>query len=88
MTETTRSQKAKTVMPGAPLGPFQPPVLTGDETVDEVVEAHPGLRLALMSYGLCTCCSGNLSLRQTAAARGVPLGVVLADLEQELAKGA
>lgn len=70
------------------MGPFTPPVLTGDETVDEVIQSHPSLRLPLMSYGLCTCCSGNLTLRQTAAARGIPLDVVLTDLEGELAKGA
>ncbi len=88
MTETPRPPKVKQVMPGAPMGPFQPPVLTGEETVDEVIQKHPGLRLAMMSYGLCTCCSGGLTLRQTAAARGIPLGVILADLERELAKGA
>ena len=63
-------------------------MLTGDETVDSVLTEHPGLQLAMMSYGLCTCCSGSLPLRQTAAARGVPLDVILADLEGELAKGA
>ena len=71
-----------------PLGPFTAPRLTGDETVDEIITTHPGLRLPMMSYGLCTCCSGGLTLKQTAAARGIPIGVVLEDLERELAKGA
>ncbi len=88
MTEIRATPKPKRALPGAPLGPFTTPVLTGDETVDQVIETHPALRLAMMSYGLCTCCSGGLTLRQTAAARGIPLGVILADLERELAKGA
>lgn len=88
MTETRTAPKPKRSVPGAPMGPFTPPVLTGDETVDDVIQGHPGLRLAMMSYGLCTCCSGGLTLRQTAAARGIPLGVILSDLERELAKGA
>ena len=88
MTESSTPLKVKQAVPGAPMGPFTPPVLTGDETVDEVIQQHPSLRLALMSYGLCTCCSGGLTLRQTAVARGVPLGVILEDLERELAKGA
>ncbi len=63
-------------------------VLTGDETVDEIVAQHPGLRSTLMAFGLCTCCSGGLTLRQNAEAHGVPLRTILADLEDELAKGA
>lgn len=88
MTEASRPPKVKQAVAGAPVGPFTPPVLTGDETVDEVIQQRPGLRLAMMSYGLCTCCSGSLTLRQTASARGIPLGVILSDLEHELAKGA
>ncbi len=88
MTESPNPPKVKRSMPGAPMGPYAPPVLTGDETVDDVIQQHPALRLAMMSYGLCTCCSGGLTLRQTAAARGIPLGVILSDLERELAKGA
>ncbi len=71
-----------------PMVPSQPSPLTGEETVDEVTARHPALRLALMSYGLCTCCSGHLTLRQTASARGIPLDVLLGDLQQELSKGA
>ncbi len=63
-------------------------LLTGDETIDEIVAQHPDLRVPMMAYGLCTCCSGSLSLRQTAAARGIPLETILADLDRELAKGA
>ncbi len=88
MTEAKMTPKPKRPVQEPSLGPFEPPVLTGDETVDEIMTRHPGLRLAMMSYGLCTCCSGSLTLKQTAAVRGIPLGVILADLQQELAKGA
>jgi hypothetical protein len=88
MTETQVVPKPKRILAEPPLGPYAPPVLTGNETVDGLILEHPGLRLAMMSYGLCTCCSGSLTLRQTAAARGIPLDVILADLERELAKGA
>ncbi len=88
MTESQSRLKPKSTLAEPPLGPYTPPQLTGDETVDEVITSHPALRLAMMSYGLCTCCSGGLTLKQTAAARGIPIGVILEDLERELAKGA
>ena len=88
MTEGRAPLKVKRTVPGSRAGAHTLTALTGDETVDAVVEQYPPLRPALMSYGLCTCCSGNLSLRQTAAARGIPLDLLLSDLEQELAKGA
>ena len=88
MTEPKASPKSEGSPREPSMGSSEPTVLTGDETVDEIVTQHPGLRLAMMSYGLCTCCSGSLTLRQTAAARGLPFGVILADLQRELAKGA
>lgn len=87
MTETRVHPKVSPVAAEAAVElPEAPP--TGDETVDEIVDQHPDLRLVLMSYGLCTCCSGGLTLRQNAEAHGVPLAVILLDLERELAKGA
>ncbi|MFA5896489.1 MAG: hypothetical protein WC985_06240 [Thermoplasmata archaeon] len=62
--------------------------LTGDEKIGDLVASHPGLRLPLMSYGFCTCCSGSLTLRQNAEVRGLPLHVILEDLNRELAKSA
>ncbi len=62
--------------------------ISGDETVNEVLERHPELGPALMAFGLCTCCSGGLTLRQNAEAHGVPLSDVLRSLRDELAKGA
>jgi len=88
MRETPLRTKVPHAAPGAAADLSVPHVLTGDETVDEVVERHPALRTTMTSYGLCTCCSGGLTLRQNAEARGLPLPAILADLEQELAKGA
>ncbi len=58
--------------------------LTGDETIDEVLAAHPDLRLPLMGFGLCACCTGTLTLRQNAEVRGLPLDTLLTDLNREL----
>lgn len=88
MTDIQDPSKTKRATPLRPLGASALTVLTGDETVDGLVERYPALRLTLMSYGLCTCCSGSLTLRQSAAARGIPLGTVLSDLTAELAKSA
>lgn len=88
MTEAQAPQKPKRMHAGPPLGHHALPVLTGGETVDGLISEPAGLRLPMMSYGLCTCCSGSLTLRQNAAARGIPLGVILADRQRELAKGA
>lgn len=88
MAEFQSRSKPRRASAEPPLAPSTAPRLTGDETVDEIITNHPGLRLPMMSYGLCTCCSGSLTLQQTAAARGIPIGVILEDLERELAKGA
>jgi iron-sulfur cluster repair protein YtfE (RIC family) len=88
MTETHAHPKVPRATSAASSAPTAPSHLTGDETVDEVVEHHPGLRTSLMAYGLCTCCSGGLTLRQSAEGHGVPLSAILEDLEHELAKGA
>lgn len=88
MTQTEVAGKSKRPSGAPARGPFESLVLTGDETVDQVMTQHPALRLAMMSYGLCTCCSGSLTLRQSAAARGIRLDVILADLQREIANGA
>lgn len=85
MTETRVLLK---ILEGAlPMGATGTGALTGEETVDEIVERHPALRPTLIAYGLCTCCSGGLTLRQNAEAHGVSLSAILADLERERAKG-
>jgi len=73
--------------PSASSAPPRTP-LTGDERVDDLVAAHPELRLPLMSHGSCACCTGGLTLRQNAEVRGLPLAAVLEDLNREIAKGA
>ncbi len=88
MSETHMHPRVPRAASTIPAGTSVAPHLTGDETVDEVIEQHPGLQATLMAYGLCTCCSGGLTLRQNAEAHGVPLSVILADLDHELAKGA
>ncbi len=88
MTETRVHLKVLQPEPAAHAAAHAPRALTGDETVDAIVDTYPQLRPVLMAYGLCTCCSGSLSLRQNAEAHGLSLSEILADLESELAKGA
>lgn len=73
---------------GPAVASADPGTLTGDETVDDLVAAHPALRVPLMAYGVCTCCGAAMTLRQNAEAHGVPLEAVLEDLRRELAKPA
>ena len=60
--------------------------LSGDETIDNLVAGHPGLRPSLLSYGICTCCSGTMTLRQYVRLRGLPLSMILDDLNRDLAQ--
>jgi len=49
--------------------------------VKDLLARYPHLRSALMAHGLESCCGGEHPLEQACAARGVPLGEVLEDLE-------
>ena len=61
--------------------------VAAEDTVEAVVRRHPGLRPVLMAYGLCACCSGELTLRRAASDRGLPLADLLQDLERGLENG-
>lgn len=60
--------------------------LTGRELVADVVADYPELRLILLSYGVCSCCCGDSSLKMSAEVRGIPVETILDDLRRELAK--
>lgn len=62
--------------------------LTGEERVAEVVADYPELRLLLLSYGVCSCCCGDATLKVSAEVRGIPLKTMLDDIRRELAKAA
>ncbi len=60
--------------------PKRPPRITGKEAVHDLVERTPGLRLALLSHGICGCCVGDARLADAAAQRGVDLNSLLREL--------
>ena len=55
-----------------------------NQTVHEVIEAHPGLRSVFEVLGLNHCCGAHLTLTEAAASAGVPLERVLASLGERL----
>jgi len=57
------------------------PFLDPKTPVREILEKHPHLSSALAAHGVDTCCGGVHPLEHACAARGVPLGDVLRDLE-------
>ena len=56
-----------------------------DQTVHEVLDAHPELRPVFEALGLNHCCGAHLTLTEAAASAGVPLERVLAALGERLA---
>ncbi len=64
-----------------PAGPAKRPArITGKESVRDLTERGPGLRLALLSHGICGCCAGDARLADAAAQRGVDLKSLLKEL--------
>ena len=55
-----------------------------NQTVHEILEAHPALRPVFEALGLNHCCGAHLSLTEAAASAGVPLERVLASLGERL----
>ena len=56
-----------------------------NQTVHQVLEAHPELRPVFEALGLNHCCGAHLTLTEAAASAGVPLERVLASLGERLA---
>ena len=60
-------------------------VVDRDQTVYEVLDAHPELRPVFEALGLNHCCGAHLTLTEAAASGGVPLERMLATLGARLA---
>jgi iron-sulfur cluster repair protein YtfE (RIC family) len=52
-------------------------MITKDTTVSEVLQSKPGATHMLMSYGICNCCGGDLTLAESAEAKGVDIDMLL-----------
>ncbi len=46
-------------------------MITKDMSVNDVLQKKPQGTHLLMSYGICNCCGGNLTLEESANSKGV-----------------
>ncbi|GBE18718.1 MAG TPA: DUF1858 domain-containing protein [Euryarchaeota archaeon] len=52
-------------------------MITKEMTVSEVLREKPSSTKLLMSYGICNCCGGDLTLAESAASKGVDIDMLL-----------
>jgi iron-sulfur cluster repair protein YtfE (RIC family) len=52
-------------------------MITKDTTVNEVLQTKPGATPLLMSYGICNCCGGDLTLAESAEAKGIDVETLI-----------
>ncbi len=48
-----------------------------DMTVSDVIRENPASTQVLMSYGICDCCGGHLTLEESAEAKGIDVKSLL-----------
>ena len=59
-----------------------PEPIREDETVGDVAHHHAGALEVMKRMGINHCCGAQLTLREAAASAGVPLGALLAALNE------
>ena len=60
---------------------IQPPIITGNLTINTVVQRYPATLGVFNSHGLDTCCGGGLAIAEAARRHGLRLAELLAALE-------
>jgi iron-sulfur cluster repair protein YtfE (RIC family) len=48
-------------------------IVTKETTVSEVLRKKPESAHLLMSYGICNCCGGHLTLEESAKSKGIDI---------------
>ncbi|MFQ5800700.1 MAG: DUF542 domain-containing protein [Candidatus Hydrothermarchaeales archaeon] len=48
-------------------------MITKETTVSDTIRQRPASAQLLMSYGICDCCGGHLTLEESAKAKGIDL---------------
>lgn len=48
-------------------------MITQEMTVSDTIRQIPASAQLLMSYGICDCCGGHLTLEESAKAKGISL---------------
>jgi iron-sulfur cluster repair protein YtfE (RIC family) len=61
---------------------LSPPPVLAEQTVAEVARRRPGALETMKAMGINHCCGAHLSLREAAAAAGIPLDALLAALNE------
>ncbi len=56
--------------------------VTKDMTIGEILRVKPGKTHMLMSYGICNCCGGNLTIEESAKAKNLDIEKILAQLNK------
>lgn len=57
-------------------------MITRDMTVGEILRVKPGKTHMLMSYGICNCCGGNLTLEESAKAKNLDIEKIIEKLNE------
>lgn len=52
-------------------------MITREMSISDVLMKKPKATQLLMSYGICNCCGGNLTLKESAESKGVDLEMLL-----------
>ena len=55
--------------------------ISAEQTVSAIVQRYPGALEVMKRLGVNHCCGAHLTLREAAAAVGLPLETLLAELE-------
>jgi iron-sulfur cluster repair protein YtfE (RIC family) len=48
-------------------------LITKETTVSEAIRENPKSAHILMSYGICDCCGGHLTLEESANSKGIKI---------------
>ncbi len=52
-------------------------MITKEMTVSDVLRVRPQSTHLLMSYGICNCCGGHLTLEESAQTKGIDIEKLL-----------
>lgn len=58
-------------------------MITKETTVSDTIRQRPASAQLLMSYGICDCCGGHLTLEESAKAKGISLEDLLKRLNNK-----
>jgi iron-sulfur cluster repair protein YtfE (RIC family) len=52
-------------------------LITKETTVSDALREKPSSAQLLMSYGICNCCGGHMTLEESAKSKGIDLDELL-----------